>query len=442
MIRTSLSLLILSLTLLFTEVIQAQDSAGTYTISEISFDIDGNTREQAIRNYLNLTDGALIFDDYASMSSFATSLEQKLLNLRVFESVEPDLRALDSPAEGQKPYELRFRIKDSWTLFPLIVPTFDTNDELSLKWKINYANVAGTLMELNIDGDFGISQNLTNGLNVNYWTMETSLSNFFYKGVAYTGKWVQGYYRIMEKEGTTVKDFYTFDKSEFMLAGNFDMGNGYFYELAPVFGLSYNYQDKLEGGSGDIEKEALSYGIYQRGGRNQVNWKGNFLVGENWEGLLKSRIVPGKGFKAALFLSNRWYTILSPRLAFSNRVTGFTTLNDEQFKVGEYMRGVADFNLSGDNGLFINNTLSISLFNWTGIMETQIQPFMDFGIVNPAERDMNPQDDMRMSMGSDVVFFPAKITSVNLRFTFGLDLFGPGTLSDRFEMLLSTSLFF
>jgi len=424
-------------------VLHAQESREVYTLSEIRFEIDGHTREQAVRNYLNLPDDTGKFDNYFSLNAFVENLKQDLMNLRVFESIETELIPLEPGDEDNHPYLLVVALKDSWTLFPLVVPTFDTNDDLVLKWKINYANVAGTLIELNVDGDFGINRNLDDGSpGINYWKIESTLSNFVYRGIAYSGSWIQGYYRIIEKTGTEMTDFYTFNKSDFILAGTLDLGDHYFYELAPAVEFSYNYRDKLPEGSADIDKEPQSYGIYQRAGRDQVNWKGNFLTGENWEGYLKSRIVPGYGFKAALFLTNRWFTILTPRMAYSNKITGLITWNDEQFGLGEYMRGVADFNLSGDSGLFVNNTLSISLFNWRGVMETQIQPFMDFGVANPAERELDIQNDMRMSMGTDLVFFPEKITSVNLRFTFGFDLFGPGTLSDRFEMLLSTSLFY
>jgi len=439
MVHFSRFLLTITILLLTAGLLYARDGGRSYTLSGIQFEIDGITREGAIRNNLNLKDGSYSFDDESSMITFVEDLKQELLNLRVFEKVETELEQ----QEEENTYILTVRLKDSWTLFPLIVPTFDTNDDLALKWKINYANVAGSLMELNVEGDFGIARNLINDrLDINYWKVETTLSNFILGGVAYSGSWIQGYYRIIEKEGTDITDFYTFSKSDFVFAGTFDLGDHYFYELAPAVELTYNYQDKLEGGSSNMRKEPQSYGIYQRGGLDQVDWKGNFLTGENWELALKSRIVPGDGFKASMTATNRYFTILTPRTAFGNRFIAMTTINDELYALGEYMRGVADFNLSGDKGLFINNTYFISLFNWKGVMETQIQPFLDLGVVNPSGREMTPREDMRMSMGGDLVFFPEKITSINLRFTFGYDLFGPGSPSDRFEMLLSTSLFY
>ena len=423
----------------------AQVEKPSFSIIEKNYVIDGRTRQSAIENFLNLP-LELLFADYESMNTYAESIVQDLLNLRVFETVEFNLMPLETSeqaSQGIQNYRFEIRVKDGWTFFPLIVPTFDTNDNLALKWKINYANFMGTLVEFNIDGDFGIDQRFEGyDLDINYWNLETSFSNINIGEVSYTFYWCQAYARIIEKNGTEVIDFYTFNRSDFSLTGLFDLGNDYYYELGPAFEFTYNYKDKLENRMTPLEKEPQSYGLYQKAGQDRVDWKGNFQSGYQFEAGLKSRIVPTQGFKTALFLSNRWFTLFNPRLSYGNRVMAFSAYNDNLFHLGEYMRGVPDFNLSGDRGLFVNNTLPVSLFNWKGVMETQFQPFLDFGMVHPYDRNFVPEKDIRMSLGGDLVFFPEKVSSVNLRFTLGFDLFGPGSLSERYEILLSTSLFY
>ncbi|QEN08411.1 hypothetical protein EXM22_10600 [Oceanispirochaeta crateris] len=438
-------LVILPFLIFNSALLYAQEMKGDYFLNEIQYDIDGRTRESALENYLDLPE-ELNFTDFASMDDFADRVVQDLLNLRVFEKVESELIPLENDAlspNDNKSYKMRVVIKDGWTLFPLIVPTFDTNDNLSLKWKINYANVLGSLVEFDIDGDFGIDQHFDDyAVDINYWNIESNFSNIYYRGINYTFSWNQAYARIIEKDGTEYTNHYSFYKTDFFLTGTFDLGNGYFYELGPALEFTYNYQDRLESGTSTFIKEPQSFGIYQKGGQDRVDWMGNFQSGNHYEGEIKTRIVPTQGFKGALYLTNRWFTIFNSRLSYGNRITAFSTYNDELFSLGEYMRGVPDFNLSGDWGFFVNNTLPISLLKWKGVMETQIQPFIDFGLVHPSSKELSPSRDMRLSLGGDLVFFPENISSVNLRLTLGYDLFGPGTPSDRYEILLSTSLFF
>ena len=87
-----------------------------------------------------------------------------MINLRIFDNVETNLILLDrSTDSGPRHYRLIISVSSSWTFFPLIVPTFDTNDEFSLKMKISYSNVLGSLIDLSLDGDFLIGIDPENG---------------------------------------------------------------------------------------------------------------------------------------------------------------------------------------------------------------------------------------------------------------------------------------
>jgi hypothetical protein len=419
------------------------EKVALYIIDNYEYEIEGMSRPWAIENYLNAPETAE-FSDLESMMIFAGKLKQDLINLRIFETVEMEfIRSEHDEEEISSHYTLKFSVKDGWTFFPLLIPIFDSNDNFSLQLKINYANFFGTLVDFNIDGDFGIAVDpVTEDLGVNFWNVETSFSNINFKRMAFTFSWNQAYARDIKKDGIEILEYYTYNKSEFYIATNFDLGSDYYYELAPTFELTYNYQDRTGFGDSYIDKEPQSYGIYQKGGRDQVNWIGNFQEGNHWETELISRIVPGDGFKGELLFTNRWFTLLNHNMAYGNRVLAFTAIRDEIYELGKYMRGVPDFNLSGGHGMFLNNSLSISVFKWKNVMEAQIQPFSDIGIVSPSDRNFSAKNDMRMTLGCDFIIFPEKLTAVNLRTTVGFDLFGPGDLSERYEILLSTSLFF
>ena len=414
-----------------------------YIINNYEYEIDGISRPWAIDNYLNTPDTAE-FSNFESMQKFALKMKQDLINLRIFKTVKAELIPSEADQDdNSKKYTLKLSVIDAWTFVPLLIPIFNSNDNFSLQLKVNYANFFGTLVNFRVDGDFGVGIDpVTDNFGVNFWNVETSFSNINIKGIAFTVSWVQAFDRAIKKDGVEVIEYYTFNKSDFYIATNFDLGSDYYYEAAPTFELTYNYRDKIGMGESYIKKEPQSYGIYQKGGRDQVNWVGNFQDGMHWETELISRVVPEDGFKGQLLFSNRWFTLINKNMSYGNRVLAFTAIRDEIYELGEYMRGVPDFNLSGMQGVFFNNSLPIKIFNWKNVMEAQLQPFSDFGIVFPAGRSFSPEKDMRMTVGCDFLIFPEKLTAINLRTTVGFDLFGPGDLSERFEILLSTSLFF
>ncbi|MDC7235155.1 MAG: hypothetical protein PQJ58_18115 [Spirochaetales bacterium] len=397
----------------------------------------------AVENYLNIQKDA-IFRDYEALAKYVEGLKQDLVNLRVFETVETLLIPLPAAEdEEDRRFTVRFLLKDAWTFFPLLVPIFNSNDNFSLQLKLSYANFFGTLIHFSIDGDFGIGQDpIKKELGVNFWEVETSFSNFNYNGVAYSFSWIQSYDRKIKKDGTEIVEYFTFNKSDFFIAANFDLGSDYYYEAAPLFELTYNYQDKTGKGDSYIIKEPQSYGIRQKGGRDRVNWIGNFQEGYNWEAEILGRIVPDQGVKGEMILSNRWFTPLNNGLYYSNRLISVSSLRDEIYEMGEYARGVPDINMAGIQGFFINNNLTFTLFDWKDVTEVQMQPFSDLALVIPGERDFDLRKDLRMTLGLDFLIFPTKLTSVNLRLTGGVDLFGPGNFSDRYEIIMSTSLFF
>ncbi|MDC7239118.1 MAG: hypothetical protein PQJ50_02030 [Spirochaetales bacterium] len=432
----------------------AQESAigsGSYRILNYDYQVEGKTRPDSVDNYLYSykEEG---FPDYISMHRNALEMRQILINMRIFESVEIELLPVPSDSEDKEPaeaefppgdYTLIFHLKDSWTFFPLIVPTLDSNNFLTLQMKMNYDNVFGSLVTFILDGDIGIGVDQDSSKPmINFWEFETGFSNLMYRGVNFGFSWVQTYDRIIKKDGLEILENYSYHKTDFIMTAGFNLGSDYYYELAPAIELSYNYEDRTGNGNGYIQKEPQSYGIYQTIGRDRVNWVGNFQEGYNWEAELQSRYVPKSGFKGRVTLSNRWYHIFNSRLNYSSKATALTGLNEDIPELGVYMRGVPDFNLTGRAAFFLNNTLAVKLFTWKGVAEAQIQPFADFGVVAPSGRGFEAHKDMRMAIGFDGVAFPEKISNISLRGTIGIDLFGPGDILDRLEILISTSLFY
>ncbi len=367
-----------------------------------------------------------------------------MINLRVFDEVETELIMIREKT-GEEPglYRLIISVSSSWTFFPLMVPTFDTNDELSVKTKVSYSNVFGTLVDLAVDGDFivGIDPE-TDRFGVDYWTLETQMSNIYLWGLDLSFIWVQSHQRNISKIGGEIDKFYTYDKTGFLVSSTFDLGQDYYYIVGPGLEFTYNYNNKNIALS-SYEKEPQSYGLYQEAGLDRVNWIGNFKKGYRTESDFLARMVwnDGKDIKAVLGMSAAYFDIIAPRISWGCRLKGLLGFDDKIYELGEYMRGVPDFDLTGRSALFFNTTLPLSVAEVSGLAEGQIAPFIDMGIINPVKGSFNSQEHMRMTTGLDFLVFPEKITSVQLRVSLGYDLFGPEPAKERYEILLSTSLF-
>jgi hypothetical protein len=334
-------------------------------------------------------------------------------------------------------------VSSSWTFFPLIVPTFDTNDEFTLKTKISYSNVLGTLIDLSLDGDFliGIDPE-TDEMGIDFWDLETRMDNIYLWGLDLSFAWKQSHQRTISKDKGETEEYYVFDKTGFLLSSTFDLRRDFYYTVGPGMEFTYNYDNRSDSGV-SIKKEPQSYGLYQEFGLDRVDWIGNFQKGYRAETDLITRMVwnKGKDIKGTMGMSASYFDILSPRVSWGCRVKGLWAMDDRIYKLGEYMRGVPDFDLTGYGALFLNTTLPLSVATVDGLAEGQIAPFIDMGVINPLGGEFRPREHMRMTTGLDFLVFPEKITSVQLRISLGYDLFGPAPASERYEILLSTSLF-
>ena len=380
-------------------------------IDDIRYEIEGITREESLKHYLDLPEKPG-FDDYAAMAAYVEKQEQRMINLRIFDKVETDLSPMDrNSEEGPVLYRLTVSVSSSWTFFPLMVPTFDTNDELTLKTKISYSNVFGTLIDMAVDADFlvGIDPE-TDEFGIDYWTLETQMSNIYLWGLDLSFLWIQSHQRNISKIDGDIDKFYTYDKTEFLVSSTFDLGQDYYYIVGPGLEFTYNYNNKNRALS-SYEKEPQSYGIYQEIGLDRVNWIGNFKKGYQTESDLKVRMVwnDGRDTKAVAGMSASYFDILTPRISWGCRFKGLLGMDDKIYELGEYMRGVPDFDLTGDSALFLNTTLPISVAEVSGLAEGQIAPFIDMGIVNPVKGEFDSQEHMRMTGGLDFLVFRRKL---------------------------------
>ncbi len=416
-----------------------------WIITEVHYEIKGKTRINALEKQLDLS-VPMIFKDRASMDEFLKKTKQKLIDLRFFESVHLILKALDDgmtclSEKEKQPCTLTIQVEDSGTFLPLIVPLFDTNNAFSLESKIRYGNAFGSLMGFSMDGELLLDRNgVKDGDLVRFWNMETAMENILILHQPFRISFSHAHDRLIRREGRIMEEHYQFDRSALSISTSFNLGNDLFYEAGPDLAFTYNY--KIFQDSKTFTKEPQSYGFYQSMKRNRIHWKGNFRSGSSRQASVLTRLIPSRGFKASVNFSTIHCFKFKKPLGYSLRLLGELGIGEERFSLGRYLRGVADFNLAGLGGFFLNNSLAFTLFKIKTLGEFQLQPFMDMAMIIPRDRAFIPRNHTRMTLGMDFLLYPEKIKSVELRITLGYDLFGPGLPLDRYELLLSTSLFY
>ena len=419
-----------------------ETSSQIYTICERTYVISGLTSPSALEKELILPE-SMNFSGREELDLFILELEQKLHNLRLFSLIETRLIP-ESSRDDVQSYTLEITLEDAWTFVPLIYPKYETNTGPTLESKILYSNFFGTLMDFEIDSYVEVSppeERELEGVKTGQWEVETSLGNIHWGPRTYEFQWLQRYDRIRKNNSGNIIEDFTFHETRILTETAFALTEEITYQLAPVYRMRYSYRNTLD--EGPMEEEPFALGINQNLILDRMDWIGNFR-----EGLLIDLGVTGRysfnadhGFKGMAYLDTRWFRNFRERFGLSVREVCLGTLAYEQPDLGIYMRGVADENLYGYGAYFLNSGFSVKSLDWEGVMELQAEPFLDGGITLREKESFSAQQDLRLSSGFSFLFFFDKLTSIQVRTTFGWDLLTPEQ-DDRFEFLLSTSLFY
>lgn len=149
--------IILFITILFLSSLsifsQEQEEAEvlTYRISEVTYSIQGcgirifgQTTEYALVQAVPI-DRKRIFNDEDELNSYIQDLEKKYWNLRMFDAVKIDIIPLGEDTDNPRLVQLNIFVKDSFHLFAIPGPKYDSNTGLIFKLKIKDTNFFGSL---------------------------------------------------------------------------------------------------------------------------------------------------------------------------------------------------------------------------------------------------------------------------------------------------------
>ncbi len=149
--------------------------AQQYQISDIEYSIQGcghwifgRTQEYALVTQVPV-DQKTVFEDEESFTAYITDFEIKLNNLRAFETINVNYE-LESQEEQSDiiPVKLLISVKDSFHLFAIPGPKYNSNTGLTFKLKIKDSNFLGSLNTLSSDIYFLIPTSESDGTNTEF----------------------------------------------------------------------------------------------------------------------------------------------------------------------------------------------------------------------------------------------------------------------------------
>lgn len=95
---------------------------------------------------------------------------------------------------------------------------------------------------------------------------------------------------------------------------------------------------------------------------------------------------------------------------------------DTAEKLGEPIRGIPDAAMDGSFALYLNQTLGIGLWQWKGVWDLQIHPWFDLALAHGGTRPFTTANDIRRSLGADILLFIERVPNLVFRFSWGFDL--------------------
>ena len=444
------------------------------TVRSVQIDAQGGTKEMALRKSLSAKEG-MTFKDRAALDEFIVSQKQELINSRLFESVEIVAQEDDGNVD------IKVQTVDTGHL--LLVPyyKYSSNDGHTVKVKLKDDNVMGLMSPLSADAFVqyekkeGKDDDFVTGASVRYQLpfslgpVQASWNNdhsFKYAFVRKEPEWnlntgftfalpfenfglrldlSQGFvrdadYKVFEDE------LYWIENAKFsvpIILERFNKIGNLVYTPAVEFDYKWNLD-----GINDEDEDLLSPRLIFSHGLSlgKVNWIGNFRKGFEAElsqsaayNFQSNMFQPG--FRLAVSAFAAW-----KRVGINSRLTFFA--ERERFvRYGALLRGIGDdqyfaaadhtpngYAAKSASAIILNLDLPIKLMsinfeNW-GMrflralnMEVQVVPFVDIALAanRATQRVFDPRDGFYCA-GVEVLFFPNKWKSVQIRASAGVDV--------------------
>lgn len=457
--------------------------AEAWTIRSVDFDPQGGTKVSALKRKIKV-DTEKVFESKEDLDAYVVSIKQKLINERLFETVQIDLeedQQSGEQAEGARSATLKVATVDSRHFLFLPYPKYDSNEGFEFKVKLKDDNFLGLMNPLSSDvfvqweqkenqsDDFVAGASLKYQLPFAMGPIQASWNNelfFKYAFIRQEPEWnlKTGFTFIMPFKNLDLRldltqgfvrdaDYKVFDDELYwtenakfsvpIVLERFEKIGNLVYTPAAQIDCKWDLD-----GINPIDEDLLSPRLIFSHGLSlgQVNWIGNFRKGfyasveqSAAYNFKVNEFQPGVKVTANIFAAWKHLGLNSRFLLFAEKNT-YT-------RYGYLLRGVADdqylsgvphtpnsYSAKGAAAMVLNLDLPIKVFStdWEAWgakwlksfnFEMQIVPFIDIALAanRMTGRVFDPRDGFYCA-GIEVLLFPQKWKSVQIRASAGFDI--------------------
>ena len=415
-----------------------------HIIENFDINIDGTTKERALRKEMNLKEGQ-VFITYEDLVAAVSDQEQDLINTRVFNpgGVQMHPRKIRTEEETNY-YTVDIFLEDTWTILPIPYPKYETGVGFRVGLKLFYDNALGSMnnfyLGMNLDLQWDEEEE---SFTPGSWTFNPQLNDVKIGDKEYNFGLMFRYAETQktEADGTVIEE-HNYYNSDFSISTKYDLGHDYFYRINPSIGFNY-------GDSGfNYEKEPYYLKFSHSGGYSAVDWKKNFregfslTAGNSVAYVFRPDSEDSNGMKFTIDAEERYYKILHKRLNYTNRLYGVFSFQDELSGMDEYLRGPTNSSMYGISGVFMSHDLTVGVIQWEGVGEAQFQPFFDMGLTKREGEAFDREQDFRYGTGADFILYLDKLNSLHARGTLAVDLSNDLAFTDfdKYEIIITSSL--
>jgi hypothetical protein len=440
-------------------------SGEAVVIASVKYEITGRTLPYYLAQKAKLDQG-MVFVDLAAFEAYLVRVKQWLLNERVLESVEFELKYGVEVVDGTLPVSVVIKTKDTWNIIVLPYFKYDSNDGLLLSGRMRDYNFLGTLLPLRVNanyekdlggdvvwgGEFDFSYPFpAYGLD---WSLDLDGSMNFYAEGSNPAASISAALSNYLPVGPGTLDLTIGQTLQFNDRDSDDIAYEDPFYLVTFSSLGYSYPVWTDDQGDDIvvrprvgikgnwnfdglddqslrTSPTLTMGTGVSYG--SADWIGNFR--EGW--LLNTDVdieysIADDSYErslaafASLFKEYEWFGL-------SLRLKGFYLMDEEDELAGEDLRGILNKRASTDAAYVLNLDFPVRLLRfrpsawfgreWMRIFdfEQHWSPFLDISHGH-YDDEWFSLDGGWYAGGLEVVTFPTIMRSIYIRISYGVDL--------------------
>jgi hypothetical protein len=430
-----------------------------FEIREVRYSIDGKTREDVLRRYLDIRPGQVL-EGRAALQEYLEDKRQMIDNQRTLEGGDVAADFFQDPEDPRKTFvDIEVSVKDTWNYIALPYAKYDSNEGFLMSLRGRNYNFLGGMetLEINLDyvkvfegtEEYDTKYSLNGGFAIPFYLWdydwkfsidediavidypdEKLLQNETHLGLSmdipldrntWQAKLDQYYY--LNPDGREDPDAY-YMRTSGSFGSSIPLGLDVPFYGIPDYSValitSYSYKPF---GTLSEDRQGYEFGAAHGLSVGRINWLGNFRDGTEVSLDQDLRY----NFSRELWLSNFDLEFQGHKSfgwgALSSRVQAFYRYNDVEEDAGEPIRGILNSRMSGDAGVFVNLDFPVKMWIWflDRWFEGHISPFFDYALLRPEKGSFDLSQGW-YGGGLEGFAFLKKARSIYLRVMVGLDL--------------------